>query len=327
MKLAVIGCGLVGRKRALACGDHSVAWVADRDPRRADGLAGCLPGARATSDWRQVLDDPSVEAVIVATPHHLLAPITLAALEADKHVLVEKPGARSSAELEPVLRKAQASGRVVKVGFNHRFHPAVARAKRIVDSGAAGRLMFVRGLYGHGGRIGYEKEWRADPDLAGGGEAIDQGIHLVDLARWILGDFVDAVGYAPTLFWNMPVEDNCFMLLQTESGACAFLHASWTEWKNMFCFEIYGRRAKLRIDGLGGSYGIERLTHYRMLPGMGPPETEVFEYPGPDESWRREIESFVKAIAGDGNICGGLSDALAALRIVERIRKSRNRLG
>jgi len=327
MNLAIIGCGLVGRKRALAARNHRILWVADVDLERARSLASEVSGARVTADWRQVLDEPDVQAVIVATPHNLLAPITLQALQAGKHVLVEKPGARSTAELEPVRKLAHDSRLVVKVGFNHRFHPALARAKRMIEEGVAGPLMFVRGLYGHGGRPGYEKEWRADPRLSGGGEAIDQGIHLVDLARWMLGDFVQAVGYAPTCFWPMSVEDNCFMLLRTSSGQCAFLHASWTEWKNMFCFEIYGRKAKLRIDGLGGSYGTERLTFYRMLPQMGPPEIEVSEYPGPDVSWANELQNFVAAVEKGAPLCGDLDDARAALRIVENIRRHRDAIG
>ncbi len=215
----------------------------------------------------------------------------------------------------------------MKVGLNHRFHPALLKAREIVDGGQPGPMMFIRGRYGHGGRPGYEKEWRADERISGGGEMIDQGVHLVDLARWFLGDFVEAAGYAPTCFWKMPVEDNGFMILRAASGACAMLHATWTEWKNMFSFEIYGRDAKLQVDGLGGSYGPEKLTWYRMLPQMGPPETTVFDYPGPDVSWAREMENFAGAIEGRCAVCGGLEDAMAALKVAEEIRRHRKHIG
>jgi len=179
--------------------------------------------------------------------------------------------------------------------------------------------MFVRGRYGHGGRIGYENEWRANPVLSGGGELIDQGLHLIDLARWFLGDFSEVKSFSYTYFWQMPVEDNAFMLLRTPQNQTAFLHVSCTEWKNLFSFEIYGRHAKLQIEGLGGSYGTERLTYYKMLPQMGPPETAIWEYPMEDNSWQIEFEEFLKDIELGRTPEANLKDALAALKVVEKI--------
>src|SRR5437763_222107 len=103
------------------------------------------------------------------------------------------------------------------------------------------------------------------------------------------GDFTVVEGFAGTFFWDMPVDDNGFMLLRTATGKTAFLHASCTEWKNMFSFEIYGRVGKIHITGLGGSYGVERLAFHRMLPQMGPPETTNWEYPMVDDSWTVEF--------------------------------------
>jgi predicted dehydrogenase len=189
----------------------------------------------------------------------------------------------------------------------------------MVDAGAIGELFYVRGRYGHGGRLGYEKEWRANPRLSGGGELIDQGVHLVDLARWFLGEFVDVRGAVHTYFWDMPVEDNGFMTLTTAQDQLAFLHASCTEWKNLFSFEIFGRQGKLAVDGLGGSYGVERLSYYRMLPEMGPPETTIWEYPGPDRSWKLEWAEFVTDIELGRLPSAGLEDARAALDVVGRV--------
>jgi predicted dehydrogenase len=183
--------------------------------------------------------------------------------------------------------------------------------------------MFVRARYGHGGRLGYENEWRAAPELSGGGEAIDQGVHLIDLARWFLGDFVDVQGAAPTFFWNMSVEDNAFFLLGTATGRVALLHASWTEWKNLFSFEYAGRNGKLEIAGLGGSYGTERLAYYKMLPAMGPPETTIYEYPGADDSWQAEMAAFSDDIRLRRMPSPSVGDAQAALRIAEQVRKGR----
>jgi predicted dehydrogenase len=117
----------------------------------------------------------------------------------------------------------------------------------------------------------------------------------------------------------MPVDDNAFLTLRTEHGQTAFLHVSCTEWKNLFSFEIYGRTGKLAIDGLGGSYGVERLTWYRMLPEMGPPETSVWEFPGSDQSWDVEFKEFLDDIRLGRDPSAGLPAARAALLVVEEV--------
>ena len=213
----------------------------------------------------------------------------------------------------------------VKVGFNHRYHKAFLKAKEIIDTLDVGPIMFIRGRYGHGGRIGYNKEWRANPELSGGGELIDQGVHLIDLSRWFMGDFTKVDGFAENYYWDMPVDDNGFISLRKEDGRAAWLQVSCTEWKNMFCFEIYCKKAKLIIDGLGGSYGIETLKYYQMLPEMGPPETIIYEYPFADHSWEYELEELIQAVTTDTPLkMGDISDAYEALKIVEEIYKNSN---
>lgn len=318
MRVGIVGCGLIGGKRAksIAALGHTVAATADTVYNRAQALAKGYAGCEAVADWREMVHRPDLDAVVVATINDSLAPITLGAVKAAKHVLVEKPAARSADELRPVAAAAKAQGVAVRVGFNHRFHPALLKAHALVNDGAVGPLMFVRGRYGHGGRVGYDREWRAKPELAGGGELLDQGVHLIDLTRWFLGDVTDVSGVAGTFFWDMPVEDNGFVCLKHTGGTVGWLHASCSEWKNLFCLEIYGRTGKLQIDGLGGSYGVERLAYYRMLPQMGPPETTIWEYPGEDTSWAAEFRNFEQAIAGERGLGATLEDAIAALDVV-----------
>ena len=282
----------------------------------AQHLATGHPGCVVATDWQVCVSRPDVDLVIVSTVNDGLAPITLGAVRQGKHVLVEKPAARNADELCLVQQAARAAGVLVKVGFNHRFHPAFLKARALVDAGEIGPLLYIRARYGHGGRLGYDREWRANPAVAGGGELLDQGVHLIDLSRWFLGDFIDVQGHVATYFWDMPVEDNGFLSLRTAGGKLAWLHASCTEWKNLFCFEIFGRDGKLQIDGLGGSYGVERLSFYRMLPRMGPPETTIWEYPGEDLSWRAEFDDFRDCIAHGRQPGGNLDDARAALEVV-----------
>ena len=323
MNVAIVGCGLIGHKRAQALNPARLVACADTALDRAAALARLYPGAVALADWREAVASPDVDIVVVATTNNALAPITLAAVQAGKHVLVEKPAARTQAELAPVMEAARHANVRVRVGFNHRYHPALLQARAIFETGVLGELMFVRGRYGHGGRLGYDQEWRADPALSGGGELLDQGVHLTDLARWFLGDFSQVTGYAHTYFWQMPVDDNAFLLLRTADEKVAFLHVSCTEWKNLFSFEVYGRDAKLHIEGLGGSYGVERLAWYKMLPEMGPPDTTIWEYPRGDASWQVEFQEFLEDIRLGRAPAADLNAAYAALGIVDQIyRKS-----
>jgi len=318
MKVGIVGCGLIGRKRARALGEGKLVACSDAVFDRAQALAA-EHGAQAVADWREMVKRPEVQIVVVATTHDWLAPVTLAAVEAGKHVLVEKPAARRAGELEVVVQAASARGVLVRVGFNHRYHPALYKAHQMFVDGAVGPLMYLRARYGHGGRVGYDKEWRARPEVSGGGELIDQGMHLIDLARWFAGEFVQVDGLAGCWFWNMPVDDNAFLLLRTAEKKVAFMHCSCSEWKNLFSFEVFGRDGKLEVQGLGGSYGVERLTHYRMLPEMGPPDTVSWDYPRGDDSWAAELADFYQDVALGRQPAPGLADAMAALRVVERI--------
>ena len=261
MNIAIIGCGLIGQKRAKSLAGGKLVACADISVDRAERLARQFPNCEGLNDWKRVIDRKDVDVVIIATPHDTLAEIALGAIEGGKHVLVEKPAARNARELDPLIAAAKKSKSLVRVGFNHRYHRALRKAREIVSGGELGELMFLRARYGHGGRVGYDKEWRAKPEISGGGELIDQGVHLIDLARCFLGDFLETQGFAHTYFWNMPVDDNAFLLLRTSKQQSAFLHVSCTEWKNMFSFEIYGKVGKIHIEGLGGSYGVERITH------------------------------------------------------------------
>jgi predicted dehydrogenase len=323
-RVALLGCGLVGQKRLKLLPPKCVTVACDLQLERAQKLAAQSPGCLATDSVEHVLASPDVDVVMIATVNASLAPLATQAVQQRKHVLVEKPGAIRVAELEALEAAAAKSGALVRVGYNHRYHPACLKALEIFRSGALGPMMFVRGRYGQGGRLGYDKEWRADPKLSGGGELIDQGVHLIDLAGIFLGEFTQVEGHTPTYFWNMPVEDNAFLSLRNAAGQTAWLHASCTEWKNLFSLEVYGRDGKLHWEGLGGSYGPERLTCYKMLPQMGPPETTVWDFPQADESWKIEMQEFFEDIRLKRTPVPGLKEARAALAVVERLYAPRS---
>lgn len=325
VRLAIIGCGLIGKKRAAALArvpDAQLVAVCDLDAARARDLAALHPGTEAHTDATLLFSRADLDAVIIATLNVALAPLSLAAARAGKHVLVEKPGALDAAGLREVQAAAKTTGARVRIGYNHRYHHALLKAREIVDAGILGPLMFLRARYGHGGRAGYDREWRADPKLSGGGELIDQGVHLIDLAGWFLGDFSTVEGHCTTSFWDMKVDDNAFLSLRTTAGQTAWLHASCTEWKNLFSLEIYGRVGKIAIDGLGGSYGPEKLVFYKMLPEMGPPPSFPEEYSSGDSSWALETQAFLDDIRLSREPNPGLREGIATLEIVEKIYRS-----
>ena len=315
MKFGVIGCGNIGFKRANSASEHDIAYVYDVNAE-ASAMLAAQTGAHSVSSWQELLVK-DIDAVFVATAHDSLAAITLEAVKAGKHVIVEKPAGRNAKEIEQIVKLSAEKKKIVKVGYNHRFHPAIQKARQIFDQGAIGEIMYIRGRYGHGGRLGMENEWRCDPEVSGGGEMIDQAPHLIDLSHWFLGSLHLDYAYTPTMYWNIPTDDNCFMALRSDSGQMAWLHATWTEWRNMFNFEIVGRDGKLVIDGLGGSYGIEKLTFYKMLPEMGPPEISSWEYPFQDRSWDIELKDFEAAVYTGGRASGDIADAYEVLKIVD----------
>ena len=320
MNYAIIGCGLIGKKRVTGMPAGSQLVVAcDTNLPRAEELVKLAKSGRAVADFNDAVSDPKVEVVFIATLNSMLAPIALAAVKNGKHVLVEKPAAIHTKELDEIEAAAKKTGALVRVGYNHRYHPAALKAVELFKSGVLGPMMFLRGRYGHGGRIGYDKEWRADPKISGGGELIDQGVHLIDLAGIFLGEFTKVEGHAATYFLQMPVDDNAFLSLCNAAGNTAWLQVSCSEWKNLFSLEIYGRDAKLHWEGLGGSYGVEKLTYYKMLPQMGPPETTIWEFPRGDESWKIEMDEFFQDIKLKRTPVPGLKEAKAALAVVEKI--------
>jgi predicted dehydrogenase len=318
-RFAIVGCGLIGRKRLGSLGAGQFRVACDLEISRAEELVATAGHGRATADVDDALHDSAVDAVVVSALNSSLAPIARKAIVAGKHTLVEKPAGISVAQIDELIELSHEHGVQVRVGYNHRFHPGLLKARELIDAGAIGPLMFLRGRYGHGGRLGYDREWRADPRLSGGGELIDQGVHLIDLAHWFLGEFSRVEGHVETYYWDMPVDDNAFLSLRTATGQTAWLHVSCSEWKNLFSLEIYGRDGKLQIDGLGGSYGLERLTFYKMLPKMGPPETTTMDFPDGDKSWSLEMQAFLEDIQQMRTPIPGLKEARAALEVVEKI--------
>jgi len=317
MRVAIIGAGLQCRRRApvvVESQEDELVAIASLHYEHAKAAAERF-GCEAERDWQAVVERGDVEAVVVCTPPHVHAEISVAALRAGKHVLCEKPLTRTEAEAEEMVKAADESGRVLKCGFNHRHHPAIWEAHRIVAEGAIGRPLTGRCRYGICGRPGYEKEWRADPRQAAGGQFIEQGTHAIDLFRWFLGEIEEvACMTAVHYFRKQELDDNGMALFRCAGGATAMMHASLTQWKNLFSFEVFGEDGYVVVEGLGASYGTERLMVGRR-DFTAPFRDEVTEFRGGDRSWREEWREFTAAVKEGRAPLGDGGDGLAAMRV------------
>ncbi len=323
--VAIVGCGLMGRRRTQALKvspQTKLVAAVDADFKKAESFARefrCEP----SGNWRKTILRPDVNIVIVSTPNYLLSPITCAALKAGKHVLMEKPMGRSFKEAQIICRAAQNSRGKLKVGFNHRYLPAVQKAHELFTKGVIGKCINIRAEYGHGGRPGYEKEWRCDRKLSGGGELMDQGVHLVDLVHWFAGQPNRVASSLQTSYWKIaPCEDNATALFEYARGYSARLHASWTHWKNEFLFDIFGTDGFLSVNGLGGSYGKSSLTVGLRKNSGGAPALQKMSFAGWEESLRREWLDFVSGITLRRKYMGAAQEGLSAMRTLDALYRS-----
>lgn len=317
MRVAIIGTGLQFRRRAPVIKDSEedqLVAIASNERIHAAAAADQFGGV-GVANWEEAIARPDVDAVIVCTPPHVHAEITVAALNAGKHVLCEKPLCRTLEEGDRMLQAARSSGCVLKCGFNHRHHPAIWEGKRRLDVGELGRPLFARCRYGICGRPGYVKEWRADPRQAAGGQFIEQGTHALDLFRWFMGEPTEiACMTERQYFTTQPLDESGLAIVRMQSGATASLHTSLTNWKNLFSFEVYGEDGYIHAEGLGASYGVETLSIGRR-DFNAPFQDHVIEYRGGDVSWRDEWKEFVLAIRENRAPIGDGRDGLAAMRM------------
>lgn len=317
MRVSIVGTGLQFRRRApilVVSADDQLVSISSRELAHAEEAARKF-GCASDESWRVTVQRDDVDVVIACTPPGSHAEIAIAAMRAGKHVLCEKPLARTLEEAEAMLRVSRETGRTLKCGFNHRHHPAIWEAKKQFDAGNLGRPMFARCRYGICGRPGYEKEWRADPAEAAGGQFIEQGTHGIDLIRWFMGEIGQVACMTSThYFTGQKLEDDGFAMFRTVTGGTASLHTSLVQWQNLFSFEVFGDEGYARVDGLGGTYGTETLSLGKR-DFSAPFQDRVIQYRGGDISWREEWLEFSAAVKERREPIGNGRDGVAAMRI------------
>lgn len=323
LRVGLLGCGRQGwrRSRAVKANGDSLVVVADTNMALASVLANEM-GCEVAADWQRVVVRSDLDVIVVCTPNHLHAPMSIGAMENRKHVLCEKPLATSPEDAEEIVKMGRENELKVKCGFTLRHHPGIQQVRKWFDGGLIGQLNFVRIRYGIGGREGYDREWRAIRKFAGGGQLMDQGVHALDLSRWFLGEISEVFGYTTNYYWkNADVEDNAFFLLRTKTSQVASVHVSWTQWKNLFSFEIYGQDGYCNVEGLGGSYGTEKATLVKR-DFEEPFTEEIVSFTGDDGSWLNEWREFTAAIANNREPLGNGYDGLQAVKLAYAIYHS-----
>ena len=316
-RVGIVGAGLQCQRRAPVitkskeCKLIAITSLHEDHTRQVAAQYEC----EAEKNWESLVSRKDIDVVIVCTPPHIHADISIAAMKAGKHVLCEKPLSRTLKESEEMLKVSRSTGKILKCGFNHRYHPAITDAKAIINKGLIGKLLLGRCRYGICGRPGYETEWRANPEMASGGQFIEQGTHAIDLYRWLFGEIVEVSCMTGVqYFQNQTLDDNGMAIFRTNSGALLSLHASLTQWKNLFSFEIIGENGYLLIEGLGASYGNEKLT-FGVKDYNAPFNDHVTEYRGGDVSWQAEWNDFLNAITKNTIPMGDAVDGLMSMKI------------
>jgi len=324
MKAVIIGSGLQARRRGQAIldsnGDFLVGIYSDNQ-ETASSLSNffrCQNFSSAT----KLLEVEGVDTVVICTPPDSHFAYIKMALEAKKHVLVEKPFTQNSEQSNALLDLAKNSDSTLRCGFNHRFHPAILDLKKKIDLGELGAIKFSRSLYGIGLRDEYQHEWRANPKVAAGGQFMEQGSHLVDLMQFLIGN-VRSIFLKPMNFIlpNVSGEDSGLALLTHDNGAISNVTSTLLQWHNRFSIEIFGESGFAIIEGLGGSYGVETLKVGMNLPGQ-PFRSETVEFRSGDQSWAKEWDSFKSACKGDLSVSATPEEAHQVMKIVEAGYKS-----
>ncbi len=332
LKIGLIGCGDIGSLRVAALAKSprlKLQAVSDVDIARAGKIARAS-GAEVEQDWRSLLLRSDVDALIVSTPPHLHAEMCMEALRAGKHVLCEKPLARSPEECRKILDAAAESGRFLATGFNYRFYPSFEAAREWLVADHIGKMDHIRSYAGYSADE-HNHPWVHDASITGGGALRDNGIHLIDLTRFLMGEVTEVNGYASNSVWKFKeCEDNGFLMMRSPGGAVASLHASWTEWKKYrFTIDIYGDRGCIRASCF--PMFAELL---QTAKGRGKARREVHRFAYTNlmehlrsyrwvvvESLAKELEAFAAAIRNEASRVATGYDGLRAVEIASAASK------
>ena len=252
----LVGCGDIARKRvAPALRDLEnceLVAVSRADAARAESFAGEFGAKRWHADWRELIEDPEVEAIYVATPVHLHAEQAVAAAEAGKHVLCEKPMALTVAECERMNAAAEANGVLLGVAYYRRFYPAVGRVREILESGEIGAPVVAQmnAFERFDPAPDHPRRWLLDKRRSGGGPMFDFGCHRIEVLYNLFGDVAAVKGLASNVLYEREVEDTACAVLQFKNGTQGVISVTHAAREPQDTLEVFGSEGSIRIEVL-----------------------------------------------------------------------------
>ncbi|MBU0686388.1 MAG: Gfo/Idh/MocA family oxidoreductase [Candidatus Margulisbacteria bacterium] len=324
LNFAIIGFGKMGEIRfntlteMAGCKVQSI-YELDADKKLPKGI-------KRAAKIEDIFNDKEIDAIVMSTSNDFLSELVVRGLSSGKHIFCEKPPGRDLEELQAMIKaESQHPSLKLMFGFNHRHHESTLHAKKLIDSGEYGRILWMRGRYGKSVDQNFFANWRSRKKRAGGGILLDQGIHMLDLFLMFCDDFDEVKAYVSNLYWNLDIEDNVFAILRNKNGQVASLHSTMTQWRHLFSLEIFLERGYITINGLktsSNTYGDEAMTiakNRTTPPAAIWTEEENISFPV-DNSWKRELEIFVNSIRNNTEVpVGNTRDAYKLMRLVEKI--------
>ena len=326
IKFGIAGYGKMGkiREKSINSSNHAtLVSVFDRnfdEYKNNENIIYC-------NSFDELLSS-DIDAVFVSTYASIASDYVIRALSAGKNVFCEKPPALNFEEMLAVIEAEKKSRKILKYGFNHRYHYSVIEAKKIIDSGVLGNFLWLRGIYGKAGSIDFNENWRNYKKYSGGGILIDQGIHMIDLFRYLTGEEYECLSsYLTTSYWDIECEDNAFLTLKSRTNIIATMHSSATQWKHKFLLEAAFENGYINLDGILSStrsytpetlkVGMRKFEDVNFA--MGKPKESLTFYEN-DDSWNLELSEFINAILGRSIISHGTSnDSLEIMKLVDNI--------
>jgi predicted dehydrogenase len=321
IRIAVAGLGYWGPNLArnfAAIEGCELTWCCDASPQARERMAARFPGVRMAGSLEEVLDDPALDAVALATPVPTHAELAVRVLEAGKHCFVEKPLAQSVSDAERALAAAVASGRVLMVGHLLEYHPGVRKLKELAESGELGEQIY----YIYGNRLNLGK-LRADENALWslGAHDVSVVLHLAE------EEPVEAVAHGQS-YVRPGVEDVVFCFLRFPSGLCAHLHLSWLDPHKERRFTVVGSRRMATFDdmALEGKLTIYDKGFDEDARGYGEYITrsgDIFSPRIPNlEPLRLECEHFVDCIRRGERPRSDGESGLRVVRVLEMLQRS-----
>ena len=324
LRVGIAGYGVVGKKRRQCIDANPLLTTAAVSDITFVGEGTTSDGVHYCSTYEGLLNH-DLDILFVSLPNYLGAEATVAGLEHGLHVFCEKPPGRTMEDVRQVIAAEQrCPGLKLKYGFNHRYHDSVKEAKRIIDMGEYGRVINLRGVYGKSSIIPFSGGWRSERRLAGGGILLDQGIHMLDMIRYFVGDFEEIKSFVSNNCWGHDVEDNAYAIMRNRDGCVAILHSTATQWRHKFRLEVTLEEALVELTGIlsgSKSYGEEKLTlvprHEDSMVGSFQERTISYL---DDNSWQEEVDEFTSIILNDQPVTNGNSgDAAKVMEMVYQV--------